>query len=183
VRTLQPLEAGTFVFEFVGEILTNAEMMERNDLMSTSISYSLQLNADWRNEVTATDYEALCIDGAVFSNVSRFLNHRCDGSNLLDMPVRINDKNPYYYHVFFFTNRSVEPLEELTWVSLLQSFVLHTYNSIFAKLRMLKIPLTHFSVYIEMQDYGIDFGQVNNQIPVFCCLCESEDCRDPRWQY
>jgi hypothetical protein len=136
----------------------------------------LQLDADWRNEVIATDYEALCIDGAIFSNVSHFLNHRCDGSNLLDMPMRINDNNPYYYHVVFFTNRSIEPLEELTWVSLPQFFVL-------AMLRVLRIPLTNCSMYIEMQDYGIDFDQVNNQIPVFCCLCESEDCRDPRWHY
>lgn len=128
MRTLQPLEVGTFVFEFVGEILTNAEMMERNDLMSTSTSYSLQLDADWRNEVTATDYEALCIDGAVFSNVSRFLNHRCEGSNLLDMPVRINDDNPYYYHVAFFANRSIEPLEELTWVSFPDFFLLDTFT-------------------------------------------------------
>ena len=183
MRTLQPLEVGTFVFEFVGEILTNAKIMERNDLMSTSTSYSLQLDADWRNEVTATDYESLCIDDAFFSNLSHFLNHRCEGSNLLDMPVRINDNNLYYYRIAFFANRSIEPLEELTWISLPEFFVLDTYGFVFAMLRVLRIPLTHCSMYIKMQDYGIDFGQQNNQILVFCCLCESQDCRDPGWRY
>ena len=62
----------------------------------------------------ATNYEALCMDGVVFSNVSRFLNHRCDSSDLLDMPMRINDKNLYYYHIIFFINTSIESLDELT---------------------------------------------------------------------
>jgi hypothetical protein len=75
------------VFEFVGEILTNAEVMERNDLMSTSISYS---HVDWKNEVTTTNYESLCMDGVVYSNVSHFLNHRCDSSDLLDTQVNPN---------------------------------------------------------------------------------------------
>lgn len=118
VRTMEPILPGQFLFEFVGEICTNAEMMERNNSRKSSISYSLQLDADWHKEVISSDYDALCIDGAHFSNVSRFLNHRCEGANLIDMPVRINEKNPHYYHVAFFAKRAINALEELTWVLL-----------------------------------------------------------------
>jgi hypothetical protein len=93
-------------------------MIQRNYSRKSSISYSVQLDADWQEEVISSNYDALCIDGAHFSNVSRFLNHKCEGANLLDMPVRINEKNPRYYHIAFFAKRAINALEELTWVLL-----------------------------------------------------------------
>jgi SET domain-containing protein len=97
-------------------------MIQRNNSRKSSISYTLQLDADWRKEVISSDSDALYIDSAHFSNVSRFLNHKCEGANLLDMPVRINEKNPHYYHVVFFAKRAINALEELTWVLLVPSY-------------------------------------------------------------
>jgi SET domain-containing protein len=114
VCTMELILPGQFLFEFVGEICTNAEMIQRNYSRKSSILYSVQLDADWQEEVISSDYDALCIDGAHFSNVSHFLNHKCEGANLLDMLVRINEKNPHYYHVAFFAKRAINALEELT---------------------------------------------------------------------
>ena len=78
LRTLSPIRKGTFVFEFVGEVVTNRELMQRRAMgkLGKCEAYTLALDADWRAEQTTTDETALCIDGTVFSNVSRFLNHR-----------------------------------------------------------------------------------------------------------
>jgi hypothetical protein len=45
------------------------------------------------------DDEALCLNAMVFGNVARFLNHRCEDANLLDMFMWIEEHNPHYYHV------------------------------------------------------------------------------------
>ncbi len=45
------------------------------------------------------DDQALCLNVIVFGNIVRFLNHRCEDANLLDMLVWIETHNPHYYHV------------------------------------------------------------------------------------
>jgi hypothetical protein len=66
------------VFEYVGEIVTNAVLMQRRGAakLGTSEAFTLALDADWRSEQTVSNEEALCIDGTYFSNVARFLNYR-----------------------------------------------------------------------------------------------------------
>lgn len=78
VRATSPILKGSFVFEYVGEIVTNAELMERRGTakLGTSDAFTLALDADWRSEQMVSDEVALCIDGTYFSNVARFLNHR-----------------------------------------------------------------------------------------------------------
>ena len=78
VRTLEHLPAGTFVCEYVGEILTNLEMWHRNkDVYRTAKhTFALQLDADWCSEQILKDEEALCLDGTFYGNVARFINHR-----------------------------------------------------------------------------------------------------------
>ena len=62
-------------------------MIRRKRLTNGIDSFSLSLDVDWFTKVISTDEEALCIDGARFSNVARFVNHKCEGANLVDMPV------------------------------------------------------------------------------------------------
>ena len=78
LRTLQDLPKGTFVCEYVGEILTNAELYERVS-KSPSVeehAYPVLLDADWGSEVVLKDEEALCLDATHYGNVARFINHR-----------------------------------------------------------------------------------------------------------
>ncbi|CAG7882025.1 unnamed protein product [Brassica rapa] len=116
VRPLQDLAKGTFVYEYIGEILTNTELYERNlRLSSERHTYPVTLDADWGSEKDLKDEEALCLDATICGNVARFVNHRCGDANLIDIPVQIETPDRHYYHIAFFTIRDVKAMEELTW--------------------------------------------------------------------
>jgi SET domain-containing protein len=40
---------------------------------------------------------------------------RCEDANLIDVPVKISCADPRLYHVAFFAQVDISPLEELTW--------------------------------------------------------------------
>ncbi|KAJ1413860.1 SET domain [Sesbania bispinosa] len=112
LRTLENLPKGTFVCEYVGEILTNTELYERNvqNRGSDRHTYPVTLDADWGSEGALKDEEALCLDATYNGNVAR-----CYDANLIDIPVEVETPDHHYYHVAFFTNRKVNAYEELTW--------------------------------------------------------------------
>ncbi|KAJ6694073.1 hypothetical protein OIU85_004825 [Salix viminalis] len=117
LRTLQDLAKGSFVCEYVGEILTNTELYERN-IQNRGINrhtYPVTLDADWGSEKVLRDEEALCLDATFSGNVARFINHRCHDGNLIDIPVEVETPDRHYYHLAFFTTRDVTASEELTW--------------------------------------------------------------------
>ncbi|KAF5938198.1 hypothetical protein HYC85_025704 [Camellia sinensis] len=117
LRTLEDLPKGAFVCEYVGEILTNAELFERvsKSPSSEEHAYPVLLDADWGSEGVLKDEEALCLDATHYGNVARFINHRCFDSNLVEIPVEVETPDHHYYHLAFFTSRKVQALEELTW--------------------------------------------------------------------
>ncbi|RWR81196.1 putative inactive histone-lysine N-methyltransferase SUVR2 [Cinnamomum micranthum f. kanehirae] len=117
LRTLQELPRGTFVCEYVGEIVTNTELYDRT-IQTTGNdkhTYPVLLDADWGSEGVLKDEEALCLDATFYGNVARFINHRCFDANLIGIPVEIETPDHHYYHLAFFTTRNVQALEELTW--------------------------------------------------------------------
>jgi hypothetical protein len=76
IRARVRIPRGAFVFEMIGEILTNAEQIIRNRGIREGPSYSMQIDADWAAERVPDDNSALCLDASRFGNVARFLNHR-----------------------------------------------------------------------------------------------------------
>ncbi|KAL5702420.1 [histone H3]-lysine(4) N-trimethyltransferase [Ranunculus cassubicifolius] len=117
LRTLEDLPRGSFVCEYVGEILTNTELYDRNMRSNgdEKHTYPVLLDADWGSEGVLKDEEALCLDATYYGNVARFINHRCFDGNLVEIPVEVETPDHHYYHLAFFTTRNVEALEELTW--------------------------------------------------------------------
>ncbi|XP_058094811.1 probable inactive histone-lysine N-methyltransferase SUVR2 isoform X2 [Magnolia sinica] len=117
LRTLEELPKGTFVCEYVGEVLTNSELYERNIRCTGNEKhhYPVLLDADWGSEGVLKDEEALCLDATFYGNVARFINHRCFDANLVEVPVEVETPDHHYYHLAFFTTRKVEALDELTW--------------------------------------------------------------------
>ncbi|KAK6937728.1 WIYLD domain, partial [Dillenia turbinata] len=114
--TLQDLPKGSFVCEYVGEILTTGELYERSmqQFGVQKQSYSVVLDAGWHSGVMKGE-DALCLDASRYGNIARFINHRCSDANLIQIPVEIETPNHHYYHLAFFTARKVDALEELTW--------------------------------------------------------------------
>ncbi|KAL8547895.1 hypothetical protein ACS0TY_007271 [Phlomoides rotata] len=117
LRTLEDLPKGAFVCEYVGEVLTNAELFERvlRSPEGDKRSYPVLLDADWCAEGVLKDEEALCLDATYYGNVARFINHKCHDSNLVEIPVEVETPDHHYYHLAFFTTRKVKAMEELTW--------------------------------------------------------------------
>ncbi|KAI3949258.1 hypothetical protein MKW92_053555 [Papaver armeniacum] len=117
LRTLTDLPRGSFVCEYVGEILTSKELYERNkEITDVDVQTSnVLLDAAWCSDGVVRDKDALCLDATFYGNVARFINHRCFDANLVEVPVEVESPNHRYYHLAFFTTRDVQALEELTW--------------------------------------------------------------------
>lgn len=78
LRTLEDLPKGSFVCEYVGEILTTMELHERtmqNDHRCRN-THPVLLDADWALRGILKNEEALCLDATFYGNVARFINHR-----------------------------------------------------------------------------------------------------------
>ncbi|KAI3473040.1 hypothetical protein Pfo_031066 [Paulownia fortunei] len=115
LRTLEDIPKGAFICEYVGEVVTNKELFERN-MRNTGDkhAYTVLLDADWSSEGVLKDEQVLCLDATVYGNVARFINHRCFDANLVEIPVEVETPDHHYYHLAFFTTRKVNALEELT---------------------------------------------------------------------
>ncbi|CAN0897650.1 Probable inactive histone-lysine N-methyltransferase SUVR2 [Linum grandiflorum] len=147
LRTLEKLPKGSFVCEYIGEILTIKEWHRRTSKISRSTKIenpsSVHLDAYWnsREARALKDEEFLCLDATYYGNIAKFINHRCLDANLIEIPVKIETPEHHYYHLAFFTTREVDALEELTW------------------------------------DYGIDFDDNDQALKRFECKCGSKFCR------
>ncbi|KAK4482362.1 hypothetical protein RD792_009515 [Penstemon davidsonii] len=117
LRTLEDLPEGAFVCEYVGEVLTNAELFDRvlRSPKRNKYSYPVLLDADWSAKGVMKDEDALCLDATYYGNVSRFINHQCYDANLVEIPVEVETPDRHYYRLAFFTTREVKAMEELTW--------------------------------------------------------------------
>ncbi|VVC44969.1 Hypothetical protein CINCED_3A004403 [Cinara cedri] len=100
VRTRQAIPQGTFVCEYIGEIITD---QKANDLKEDSYLFNL--------ENPGAD-QLYCIDAYNYSNVSRFINHSCD-PNLLSVRSFINHHDKRFPRIAFFATQNIAPNEQL----------------------------------------------------------------------
>ena len=106
LRTLEYVPRGTFVMEYVGEIIPFSEAKRRANLLKPGDSnYLLTTKEHVANGRTIrTD-----IDASDYGNEARFINHSCD-PNLILVPARIDSTIP---RIALFSGRDIHPLEEL----------------------------------------------------------------------
>ncbi|KAM6902921.1 histone-lysine N-methyltransferase EHMT1 [Xenentodon cancila] len=99
VRALQDIPQGTFVCEYVGEIISEAEAeMRQNDAYLFSL--------DDKPE------DLYCIDARFYGNISRFLNHMCE-PNLFACRVFTTHQDLRFPHISFFASENIKAGEEL----------------------------------------------------------------------
>uniref|UniRef100_A0AAV2IWI9 Histone-lysine N-methyltransferase EHMT1-like n=1 Tax=Knipowitschia caucasica TaxID=637954 RepID=A0AAV2IWI9_KNICA len=99
VRALQDIPQGTFVCQYVGEIISEDEAeMRQNDSFLFSLDDKPQ--------------DQYCIDARYYGNISRFLNHMCE-PNLLAVRVFTTHQDLRFPHVAFFASESIRAGEEL----------------------------------------------------------------------
>ncbi|XP_045102813.1 histone-lysine N-methyltransferase EHMT1-like isoform X2 [Portunus trituberculatus] len=99
VRALKTIQKGSYVCEYVGEIITDLEADQRQD-----DSYLFDLDN--------RDSETFCIDARSYGNIARFINHLCE-ANLTPVKVFIDHQDLTFPRIAFFANRDIEADEEL----------------------------------------------------------------------
>ncbi|CAK9299740.1 unnamed protein product [Gordionus sp. m RMFG-2023] len=105
VRTLQKILKGTFVCEYIGELISDKEADERQD-----DSYLFDL--EYKEGDLKTSH-SFCIDARFYGNVSRFLNHNCQ-PNLSPVKIHSQDHQDLRFpRISFFATRDISPYEEL----------------------------------------------------------------------
>lgn len=108
LKTLDNIPAGSFVIEYIGELIDQAEAKKRSRVYNkTGVTYLFDL--DYNIEAEA-DFS---IDATHKGNLSRFINHSCE-ANLQTWPATSCNDNPNMHRLYYFALRSIRSGEELT---------------------------------------------------------------------
>ncbi|KAK6141509.1 hypothetical protein DH2020_024754 [Rehmannia glutinosa] len=176
LRTLEDLPKGTFVCEYVGEVLTNAELFERVSWTpkGEKHSYPVLLDADWCAEGVLKDEEALCLDATYYGNVARFINHRkILFSEFQTLVVTLIADVLDMFFFPFFCNRARCYDSNLVEIPVeVETPDHHYYHLAFFTTRKVK------AMEELTWDYGIDFDDHEHPIKAFRCQCASKFCRN-----
>lgn len=99
VRTLKNIPKGSFICEYVGEVITDLDADHRDD-----DSYLFDLDS--------RDSDTYCLDARYYGNVSRFINHLCD-ANLVPVKIFVDHHDLKFPRIAFFSSRDIKAFEEL----------------------------------------------------------------------
>ncbi|KAI4315200.1 hypothetical protein L6164_028034 [Bauhinia variegata] len=127
VRSPNSIPSGSFVCEYIGELLDEKEAEERtgNDEYLFDIGNNCNDNTIWDTLSTHTPDSrsrssevagdgGFTIDGAQYGNVGRFINHSCS-PNLYAQNVLYDHDDNRIPHIMFFAAENIPPLQELTY--------------------------------------------------------------------
>lgn len=110
VRTRRAIKKGTFVIQYVGEVISNEEADKRGKKYNlTGRTYLFDL------DYNETDGQCpYTVDAAMYGNVSHFINHSCD-PNLAVYAIWINCLDPNLPSLALFAIKDIKQNEELTF--------------------------------------------------------------------
>ncbi|KAF8729710.1 hypothetical protein HU200_017668 [Digitaria exilis] len=116
IRAAEPIPQGTFVCEYIGEIVKTDETMKNAEKVSDSgCSYLFDIASqiDMERVQTVGTIEYM-IDATRSGNVSRFINHSCS-PNLSTRLVLVESKDCQLAHFGLFANQDIAVGEELAY--------------------------------------------------------------------
>ncbi|KAK8949119.1 Histone-lysine N-methyltransferase, H3 lysine-9 specific SUVH6 [Platanthera zijinensis] len=127
VRSLKSISSGTFICEYIGEMLQDGEAEQRtNDEYLFDIGHNYDDRSLWEglpNLIPGLQSSSQCdtvesvgftIDAAEYGNVGRFINHSCS-PNLYAQNVLYDHDDKRMPHIMFFAVDNIPPLQELTY--------------------------------------------------------------------
>ncbi|WJX55107.1 [histone H3]-lysine(4) N-trimethyltransferase [Trifolium repens] len=127
VRSLNSIPSGSFICEYIGEVLEDKEAEQRtgNDEYLFDIGNNKTNNTLWDGLSTLIpdSHSSSCevvndvgftIDAAQFGNVGRFINHSCS-PNLYAQNVLFDHNDIRIPHVMLFAAENIPPLQELSY--------------------------------------------------------------------
>ena len=128
VRSLNSIPSGSFICEYLGELLEEKEADQRtgNDEYLFDIGDNYSDSSLWDGlsslmpdaqasscEVVVGD-SGFTIDAAQYGNVGRFINHSCS-PNLYAQNLLYDHADKRIPHIMFFAAENIPPLQELTY--------------------------------------------------------------------
>ena len=115
LRTLHDLPRGTFISQYIGELLTSEQGHERaqiiDDKYQTSLDLVKQVHYDINNEDedydNDEDDEPYVLDGSLYSNLGKYFNHSCE-PNMFIQNVFIDSHDLHFPNLALFTRTHVK---------------------------------------------------------------------------
>ncbi|KAK8686393.1 hypothetical protein V6N13_125418 [Hibiscus sabdariffa] len=117
VRSRSFIRRGSFICEYVGEIILDNEGEQRvgKDEYLFDIGINDDLSLPESNSLDPSEGdECFTIDAARVGNVGRFINHNCS-PNLYPQSVLFDLDKKRMPHIMFFAMEDIPPMEELTY--------------------------------------------------------------------
>ncbi|XP_063687914.1 histone-lysine N-methyltransferase EHMT2-like isoform X2 [Bolinopsis microptera] len=109
VRSPKRLMKGSFICEYIGEIISDSDADRRlND------TYLFDLTVVSINSINNDNKTIGSIDACHYGNISRFINSSCE-PNCVPVKVFVDHHDLRFPRIAFFTTKEVEPYEELTF--------------------------------------------------------------------
>ncbi|EFJ10199.1 hypothetical protein SELMODRAFT_128419 [Selaginella moellendorffii] len=122
VRAAQNISRGTFVCEYLGEVLNDQEANrrgERYDQVGCSYLYDIDVHLNTggrsrRGPSRVPRIKPFVIDATKHGNVARFINHSCS-PNLVNYQVLVESMDYQLAHIGLFASRDILCGEELSY--------------------------------------------------------------------
>ncbi|KAL3583636.1 hypothetical protein D5086_014697 [Populus alba] len=116
VRAGEPILRGTFICEYIGEVLDEQEANDRRDRYGKEgCSYLYKIDAHTNDMSRMVEGQShYFIDATKYGNVSRFINHSCM-PNLANHQVLVNSMDSQRAHIGLYASRDISFGEELTY--------------------------------------------------------------------
>ncbi|KAL8152221.1 hypothetical protein V2J09_009981 [Rumex salicifolius] len=126
VRSVARIPSGSFICEYIGEILEDKEADNRtvNDEYLFDIGQNYNDESLWdgipghKPDGTSSSSEVedvkFTIDAAQYGNIGRFINHSCS-PNLYPQHVLYDHDDTRIPHIMLFATEDIPPLQELTY--------------------------------------------------------------------
>ncbi|XP_027151736.1 histone-lysine N-methyltransferase SUVR5 isoform X1 [Coffea eugenioides] len=116
VRAREAILRGTFVCEYIGEVINEQEASERrNRYGNDSCRFLYEIDAQINDISRLTEGQvSFVIDTTNYGNVSRYINHSCS-PNLVNHQVIVESMDCQLAHIGLYASRDIAMGEELTY--------------------------------------------------------------------
>ena len=108
VRSLDFIPCGTFVCEYLGEVITDPDVAEKTGKIYDKYGESYLFDLD---AYDVNDMEMITVDPRLIGNVSKFINHNCE-PNLVSISIGTCESR-VFHRIAFFSTRDIYPNEDL----------------------------------------------------------------------
>lgn len=169
VKTKKIIKKGTFITQYVGEVITNEEAEKRGkayDAAGRTYLFDLDYNE-------AGDKCPYTVDAALYGNISHFINHSCEPNSAV-YGVWINCLDPDLPNLALFATQDIHKDEEITFDYMRQSTKISDKNKFNSSITTDLNVSIDSRQRLELPDSDNDDEDRENKTR---CKCGAKSCR------